>query len=61
MCPGIPAIGAVIDPAGVNRGSHPAVLMPGDVGDVFLAGLVVNQADDECPHDPTPLFDRTNG
>jgi hypothetical protein len=30
--------------------------MPRQVGQIFLAGLPVNQADDECPHDPTPLL-----
>jgi hypothetical protein len=38
--------------------SDPAVLMSDDLGEIFLAGLVVNQADDECPHDRTSLFDR---
>jgi hypothetical protein len=30
------------------------VLVPRHVGEVFLARLVVNQADDECPHDRIP-------
>jgi hypothetical protein len=41
-----------------NGWLDPAVLVPCEVGEIFLAGLVVNQADDECPHDPTSLFDR---
>ena len=32
--------------------------MPRHVGKVFLAGPVVNQADDQGPHGCTPLFDR---
>jgi hypothetical protein len=36
----------------------PAVLMPRHVSQVFAAGLIVDQVDDECPHDRTPLFDR---
>ena len=32
--------------------------MPPQIGQVFFAGLPVNQVDDECPHDRTPLFDR---
>ena len=27
-------------------------------GEIFLAGMLVNQAEDECQHDRTPLFDR---
>jgi hypothetical protein len=34
------------------------VLVLHDFGEIFAAGLVVNQADDECPHDRTPLFER---
>lgn len=30
--------------------------MPRQIGHVFLAGLPVNQVDDECPHDRTPLL-----
>ena len=30
--------------------------MPRHIGEVFLAGMVVNQADDEGPHDRTPLL-----
>jgi hypothetical protein len=30
--------------------------MPAQIGQVFLAGLPVNQIDDECPHDRTPLL-----
>jgi hypothetical protein len=41
-----------------NPGSDPTVVVTGQVGQVFLAGLVVDQVDDECPHDPTSLFDR---
>jgi hypothetical protein len=33
------------------RSSDSPVLVSGDFGEIFLAGLVVNQADDECPHD----------
>jgi hypothetical protein len=32
--------------------------MPRHVSQVFAAGLIVDQVDDECPHDRTPLFDR---
>jgi hypothetical protein len=32
------------------------VLVPRQIGETFLAGLFVNQADDECPHDRTPLL-----
>jgi hypothetical protein len=32
--------------------------MPRYVRQIFAAGLIVNQVDDECPHDRTPLFDR---
>jgi hypothetical protein len=38
--------------------SKPSVLVPHHFGEIFAAGLVVNQADDESPHDRTPLFDR---
>jgi hypothetical protein len=38
--------------------SHPPMLMPGKVAQIFSAGLVVDQADDEGPHGRTPLFDR---
>jgi hypothetical protein len=41
-----------------EKSLHPAVLVPRHVGDVFLAGPVVNQADDECPHDLAPLFEQ---
>jgi hypothetical protein len=34
------------------------VLMPRHVRQIFAAGLIVDQVDDECPHDRTPLFDR---
>jgi hypothetical protein len=27
-------------------------------GQIFPAGMLVNQAEDECQHDRTPLFDR---
>src|ERR1700744_1873640 len=27
------------------------------VSEIFLAGLIVNQTDDECPHDPTPSLE----
>jgi hypothetical protein len=30
--------------------------MPRQIGQVFLAGRPVNQIDDECPHDRTPLL-----
>jgi hypothetical protein len=30
--------------------------MPRQIGQIFLAGRPVNQADDECPHDRTPLL-----
>jgi hypothetical protein len=30
--------------------------MPPQIGQVFFAGLPVNQVDDECPHDRTPLL-----
>src|SRR5664279_4792349 len=36
--------------------SDPPSLMPRHIGEVFLAGMVVNQADDEGPHDRTPLL-----
>jgi hypothetical protein len=39
----------------------PAMLVPGQVSKVFAAGAVINQIDDECPHDRTPLFDRRCG
>jgi len=39
-------------------GLHPAVLVPRDVGDVVLTGVVVNQANDECPHDLAPPFEQ---
>jgi hypothetical protein len=39
-----------------ERLSDPPVLVPRQVGEIFLAGLVVNQADDECPHDRTSLL-----
>jgi hypothetical protein len=38
--------------------SDPAVLVPDDFGETFPAGLVVNQIDDERPHNRTSLFDR---
>jgi hypothetical protein len=38
--------------------SEPAVLVLHQFSEIFAAGLIVNQADDECPHDRTPLFDR---
>jgi hypothetical protein len=38
--------------------SKPSVLVPNDFCEIFAAGLVVDQANDECPHDRTPLFDR---
>jgi hypothetical protein len=34
------------------------MLMLDDFGEIFATGLVVNQVDDECPHDRTSLFDR---
>ena len=34
----------------------PTVLIPGDLGHMFAAGVPVNQIDDECPHDRTPLL-----
>jgi hypothetical protein len=37
--------------------SKPSVLVPHHFGEIFAAGLVVNHADDESPHDRTPLFD----
>lgn len=43
---------------GDGQPSHPTVLVPHHLGEISLAGLVVNQADDECPHDPTSSFDR---
>lgn len=36
--------------------SDPGVPMPRQIGQIFLAGRPVNQADDECPHDRTPLL-----
>ena len=45
------------DRAGLSK---PSVLVPHDFGEIFAAGLVVEHADDECPHDRTPLFDRTS-
>jgi hypothetical protein len=54
---GVASIGAAagsIKPARLD----PAVLMPGNVGQMFAAGLIVNQIEDECPHDRTPSFDR---
>jgi hypothetical protein len=41
--------------------SEPPVLVTGHVGQIFLAGLVVDQVDDECPHDRTSLFDQGLG
>ncbi len=41
--------------------SDPAVLVPRQVGEISPAGPIVNQIDDECPHDRTPLFDRRGG
>jgi hypothetical protein len=32
--------------------------MPRHVSEIFAAGPVVDQVDDECPHDRTSLFDR---
>jgi hypothetical protein len=43
------------DRAGLSK---PSVLVPHDFGEIFAAGLVVEHADDECPHDRTPLFER---
>jgi hypothetical protein len=37
------------------RSLHPPMLMPGHIGQDALARLVVNQADDECPHDRPPV------
>jgi hypothetical protein len=34
------------------------VLVPRHVSQIFPAGSIVDQVDDECPHDRTPLFDR---
>jgi hypothetical protein len=36
--------------------SDPPVLVPRQAAETFLAGLVVNQVDDECPHDRTSLL-----
>ena len=36
----------------------PAVLVPRHVSQIFPAGSIVDQVDDEGPHDRTPLFDR---
>jgi hypothetical protein len=38
--------------------SDPAMLVPADIGEIFLAGSLIDQTDDECPHDRTPLLDR---
>jgi hypothetical protein len=35
--------------------SNPPVLVPHDIGQMFLARVIENQADDECPHDRTPV------
>src|ERR1700761_4604108 len=34
------------------------MLMARKVGEAILAGLVVNQIENECPHDQTPLLDQ---
>lgn len=36
----------------------PAARVPSQIGQIFLAGGPVNQADDVCPHDATPLLIR---
>ncbi len=36
--------------------SDPPVLVPRQVGKIFLTGLAVDQADDEVPHDRLPLL-----
>lgn len=38
-----------------------ALLLRSGGGQVFPAGPVVNQVDDDVPHDRTPLFDRAPG
>jgi hypothetical protein len=32
------------------------VAIPGDLGHMFAAGVPVDQVEDECPHDRTPLL-----
>ena len=57
--PGYGDITATMTGEGDRAGpSKPSVLVPNDFCEIFAAGLVVDQADDECPHDRTPLFDR---
>jgi hypothetical protein len=53
---GVPSIGVGLAEQGAL---DPTVPIPGDVGHMFAAGLLVNQIDDECPHDRTPLFDQS--
>jgi hypothetical protein len=35
----------------VQAHSHPTVLMPPEVNEIFPARPIVNQIEDECPHD----------
>jgi hypothetical protein len=54
-CP-IPSRGGHISP---HRGSarHRGPPVPSHLGQLLLAKLAINKADDECQHDLTPLFD----
>jgi hypothetical protein len=44
--------------AAAPQSLHPPMLMPDHTSEDALARLVVNQADDECPHDRTSLLDQ---
>ncbi len=56
----LPMLRQALWPTSMTAGQEAPRLRPGG-GQVFPAGAVVNQTEDDIPHDRTPLFDREPG